>query len=341
METVETVIAERTNTPNGYYTSRYSGEEIDRKLDIMVSPNLLDNAYFVGGGTGWGVLPVNQRGQTSYSGTSVGLIDRWLNHVSGGTYDVTSNTYTFVGGTSVFSGMIQRLGEQAPAAGEQFVLSVLMAQCTVPVTLRAVFSGGGTVEKTFQPASALSLFSVSGVVPAGNTMLSIQIIKSLQSAFTGTMSPVAAKLEVGEGQTLAYQDKSGVWNFIPQPDMSYQTQLSQCQPYQIELNIYGLQYPTIGSAVKGTGGWYAVIPLPTTMRLSPAISITNGSFVVECTDGAFSVSNLTLLSFTCNMAIFLLTFSGAAPTSASAGTFYAVGSAAGVNAPSIILDANL
>ena len=40
--------------------------------------NLLDNAYFVGGGSqlGDGVFPINQRGQTSYSSYQV-TIDRW------------------------------------------------------------------------------------------------------------------------------------------------------------------------------------------------------------------------------------------------------------------------
>lgn len=41
--------------------------------------NLLDNWYFVGGGSqqGGGQFPINQRGQTSYSGTNQNAIDRW------------------------------------------------------------------------------------------------------------------------------------------------------------------------------------------------------------------------------------------------------------------------
>lgn len=41
--------------------------------------NLLDNAYFVGGGSqlGDGIFPINQRGQTSYTGAAATSVDRW------------------------------------------------------------------------------------------------------------------------------------------------------------------------------------------------------------------------------------------------------------------------
>lgn len=43
------------------------------------NPNLLDNAYFVGGGSqlGDGIFPINQRGQTSYGGGATTNVDRW------------------------------------------------------------------------------------------------------------------------------------------------------------------------------------------------------------------------------------------------------------------------
>ncbi|USF28074.1 hypothetical protein N510_003033 [Firmicutes bacterium ASF500] len=55
--------------PSGYYTSRYSGEQIDALLDgIHGNINLVDNWYFVG--------PINQRGQSTYTGITY-TIDRW------------------------------------------------------------------------------------------------------------------------------------------------------------------------------------------------------------------------------------------------------------------------
>ena len=85
-----------------YYTSKYSGEEIDARLDAMsviagantsqqllnqlgagVRPNLLINPFF----------QVNQRGQTSYSGTyGVYTVDGWLlNNAETATVNVLSN----------------------------------------------------------------------------------------------------------------------------------------------------------------------------------------------------------------------------------------------------------
>ena len=46
--------------------------------------NLLRNWYFVGGGTGRGIFPVNQRGQSSYSTSSEANIDGWRFSSSGG-----------------------------------------------------------------------------------------------------------------------------------------------------------------------------------------------------------------------------------------------------------------
>lgn len=48
-------------------------------LATYVRPNLLDNWYFVGGGSqqGGGQFPINQRGQTRYTGGNIYGIDRW------------------------------------------------------------------------------------------------------------------------------------------------------------------------------------------------------------------------------------------------------------------------
>ena len=57
-------------------------------LGAGVRPNLLDNAYFVGGGTGWGVFPVNQRGVSGTISTPGYFIDRWK--LVSGTVQITS-----------------------------------------------------------------------------------------------------------------------------------------------------------------------------------------------------------------------------------------------------------
>lgn len=71
--------------------------------------NLLDNAYFVGGGSqlGDGVFPINQRGQTSYGqGNS---IDRWIfNAYTYGTLTLTADGITILKNNSSYAPGIQQ-----------------------------------------------------------------------------------------------------------------------------------------------------------------------------------------------------------------------------------------
>lgn len=57
-------------------------------LGAGVRPNELDNACFVGGGTGWGVFPVNQRGVSGTISTPGYFIDRWK--LISGTVQITA-----------------------------------------------------------------------------------------------------------------------------------------------------------------------------------------------------------------------------------------------------------
>lgn len=58
-------------------------------LGAVARPNELDNAYFVGGGTGWGVFPVNQRGVSGTISTPGYFIDRWK--LISGTVQITAD----------------------------------------------------------------------------------------------------------------------------------------------------------------------------------------------------------------------------------------------------------
>lgn len=57
-------------------------------LGAGVRPNELDNAYFVGGGTNWGVFPVNQRGVYGTISAPGSFIDRWK--LVSGTVQITA-----------------------------------------------------------------------------------------------------------------------------------------------------------------------------------------------------------------------------------------------------------
>lgn len=72
------------------------GAHIDATDVYNSNDNLLDNAYFVGGGSqlGDGIFPINQKGQTSYGNGQT--FDRWKLS-AGGTVTLTQNGITFNG----------------------------------------------------------------------------------------------------------------------------------------------------------------------------------------------------------------------------------------------------
>lgn len=294
-------------------------------LGAAVQENELDNAYFVGGGTGWGSFPVNQRGQAEYSGVAP-LFDRWKNSFGdGGAITLTQNGVTFTGANPYLT--IRQVLKRALPIGETYSLSILLHDKSFYTQVITV----PTKNEYSQP------------VLIGNSMLRLfgpDLFELI--VFNGDTIPevVLIKLEPGKTQTAAYQKADGTWARLPQ-NLDYQQELAKCQVYQIELNPYKFQNPTVGTVTRGPSNWYCAIALPATMRTIPTLKIDRGTPTVECPDGTFPVSQLTLLSATFGMAIFVLTFSGSTPSAASSGILYIAGTDSGADAPSILLDANL
>ena len=88
--------------------------------------NLFDNWYFVGGGSqlGDGVFPINQRGQTSYSGAGVTTFDRWICD-----YNITATLQS--GGVRVqtsalYSGLSQIIPAYKMKDGETYTVSIIV-----------------------------------------------------------------------------------------------------------------------------------------------------------------------------------------------------------------------
>ena len=83
----------------------------------------------------------------------------------------------------------------------------------------------------------------------------------------------AYKLEEGEGQTLGYQDGTGAWRLLPQPDDDYQTQLAKCKYFFNRYNyvqgaLIGLGFATNAQEL----GLVFQIPV---MRTNPTISVSS------------------------------------------------------------------
>ena len=79
---------------------------------------------------------------------------------------------------------------------------------------------------------------------------------------------VAAKLEVGNSQTLAHQDENGEWVLNDSPP-SIAQELAKCQRYSLVLrNIAGIGVPYSATDFR------FLVPTPVTMRIQPTITYT-------------------------------------------------------------------
>ena len=208
--------------------------------------NLLDNWYFIGGGSqqGGGQFPINQRGQTSYSGTEICTIDRWrLSQGTTETVNIESNGIS-ISTLSVWQQMFENFGLQN---GETITLSAVIDGVLI--------SGSATYN-----ASS----SYINVVEANGFRLAISPQNKYFQIYnpSGTSENLiqAVKLETGYLSTLARKDESGNW-VLNDPAPNFQQELAKCQRYLVMGPLEGL-YITVN-------GIY--LPTPVTMRTTPSI----------------------------------------------------------------------
>lgn len=85
----------------------------------------------------------------------------------------------------------------------------------------------------------------------------------------------AIKLEQGDTQTLAYQDDTGAWQLLPQPESDYATQLAKCQRYYWDSGVES--YGGCSGIASGKRVLSCNVQFPITMRAVPSIKIYNGN----------------------------------------------------------------
>ena len=186
--------------------------------------NLLDNGDFRN--------PVNQRGQTSYTGNGYG-IDRWkvsTNNstaavsVGDGCIDFTSDA----SGTYInFSSTVEKV---QPG---NYTLSFLVDDYT---KAQQIFLQGKVSQMVFTSNLLTMTFSV-----AETSAIAVGIQKKAASS---TLKIYAAKLELGSVSTLAHQE-NGVW-VLNDPPPNYAEELAKCQRYY-QLYTSAAQRPTNGA----------------------------------------------------------------------------------------------
>lgn len=225
-------------------------------LGAGVRPNLLINPFF----------QVNQRGQTSYSGTyDVYTVDGWLlNNAETATVNVLSNGVQIVAGT--VTAQFRQYLESLPDG--VYTLSFLFTDGSLGY---AVYEKSGTAY-TRKDYAGSDVWGFGMQDTSGKPTAYMYVQAGMSAA------PVASKLESGDGQTLAYQDDTGAWQLLPQPESDYATQLALCQRYQLSLP-YGASknFAPIGFGWAQTASSIRIlIPTPVTMRANPVISYLSG-----------------------------------------------------------------
>lgn len=222
--------------------------------------NLLDNAYFKGGGSqqGGGQLPINQRGETSYvfsAGTNY-FICRWR-MMSGATANLTDGGLQFTGPSGIAPWFQQATPLfEADYRGKTFTASVLITDNELYIatfiwngsTIDTVISGFGRLRAQTLSTDKLGLT----VYPNADV----------------NKTYVAAKLELGDHQTLAYQDEDGNWQLFETPD--YAEELAKCQRYY-EQTYWSVFYAVANSASQID--YVGTLVLKTEKRIAPTSTV--------------------------------------------------------------------
>lgn len=244
-------------------------------LGAGVRPNELDNPYFAGGGTGWGVFPVNQKGGLTYGAGQA--FDRW--GINGGTLT---------------------LSEEGISWTTPNVVSQRFSTLNLADGVRRTFSYVDENNHGF------SVILTAGYTRVGD----YQVTHAGTSTFyikSDILSPAKIsymKLEKGENQTLFFENGDGTVTLLPQADMNYSTQLRKCQEEFVSfenLYGYGFSYSSEQAAV--------CVDLPERMRILPAINVTSfGKLVIN--DSPFTPSAISVSKFNGTGKSIILTISG-------------------------------
>lgn len=207
-------------------TTAFANRAANNAVATYVRPNLLDNWYFVGGGSqlGDGIFPINRQGQTTYepNQSNTFLIDRWKTGIATGKLQLLQKSMS---GTNNFL-IEQIVGDIQVLGGKTLTVSILTSQGLFSAT---------DVCPTTAPASGTINVTAADIYINGSRVGYADVIvnsagqaRARIRAFEGyTVYFWAIKLELGDTQTLAHQEgNTWVLNEIPN---WYET-LFRCRP---------------------------------------------------------------------------------------------------------------
>lgn len=226
------------------------------------NPNLLDNWYFGN--------PVNQRGQTSYTGGGY-AVDRWKMG-EGVTVEVANGALNISYSTPGWS-LVEPL-DNILVPGVTYTLSCIYKASVNPIRLVVAWGNSQYFYNETSPISDdWALAQITGTIPADTTISFNQVVIQSLGSSAGDFSLKAVKLELGSQQTLAHkEDGVLVLNEIPKLG----DQLAACQRYQYPL-CAGSSYAPIGYGFAQTESQARIfVPTGQKMRATPAVTYLTG-----------------------------------------------------------------
>ena len=269
--------------------------------------NLLDNWYFVGGGgqQGGGQFPINQRGQTSYTG-AVYTIDRWKGSNNYGSSQIDSTGLTVIGSTN-FHALNQRIENGADLLnGRTVTISALLTNgklITGTVTIKNLTSSDRNYIAVWDDDTNAN----GGILIFASTS---DVTFSVRGLSGKSFSVVAVKMELGTRQTLAHQE-NGDWVLNELPN--YEEELAKCQRYLFVVAPNGNPYGFSAFGNGRSGGAVVILSTPVTMRsASPTVTYSGPWSVIDrITDTPIAISSITYPRLSTNAISFIANFTGA------------------------------
>lgn len=227
-----------------------------------VRQNLLINPFF----------KVNQRGESLYAiNTPQYTVDCWktTGSTSAGSVGVQSG-YVQVYNTNGVIGLGQFIENYSSLAGLTVTLSFLV-EITAGYFQISINDGTQTYNSSVLDSGDSGLCYLTATLSSSPTQLQCFIQSTIANA---NIKIYSAKLEVGNGQSLAYQDVNGDWNLLEQPDPN---EILKCYRYQYVPMDGDNSYPLGYGFAFGATSARMVFPCGVKMRLAPTVTFLDGT----------------------------------------------------------------
>lgn len=295
-------------------------------------PNLFDNPFFVGGGTGNGTFPVCQKGwagSAARSLTGAGyLVDRWYSYSADQVTTVAADGVHILNNSA--AAIIQQWVELPTLpVGTALTTSVLFKG---QLRIRDSFSGSTRGTSYYDTAGSAGLLTLTTTVGAGGPASGSYAWFTAPQGIETTI--YAVKLEIGPDQTLVSADDQG--NFFLTEIPNYEVELAKCQRYMLVLNPAQTTYNPMGSGYgQNSTTAYIICPVPVSLRAAPTVTVTG---TPNLQSGGTQIPTTAIGYY--RMGIGAVMLSATAASGVSNGTFYMLlyGTS---NLGSIVLDANI